>query len=56
MLTKDYDLGIVLDAEIEDLTSLEWNEIIENNTGCSTRVVRSKQEDKVQLKISWKRN
>jgi hypothetical protein len=47
VLPKDYVLGIVFEAEIEDLTNLERNEIIENNTGCSTRVGRSKQEDKV---------
>jgi hypothetical protein len=47
VLSKDYYLGIVFEAEIEDLTNLERYEIIENNTGCSSSVGRSKQEDKL---------
>jgi len=47
VLPKDYNLGIVFEAETENLTNLERIEIIENNTECSTSVGRSKQEDKV---------
>ena len=47
MLPKDYNLGIVFEAETEDPANLERNAKIENNTECFTSIGRSKQEDNV---------
>ena len=49
VLPGGYSLGIATEVEIEDLTSLERDKMLKNNTGCSINVHRSEREDKAQF-------
>ena len=49
VLPKGYSLGIASEVEIEGYTIIERNEIIDNHTGCSINIVKSKREEKFQF-------
>ena len=49
MLPKGNSLGIAVEVEIKDFTNLKREEVIENHTGYSVIVVRSKRDEEIQF-------